>query len=73
MVGPVVSAAERIPVVAVTRRPPTWLLLMILGFVMWVGLLIRGMMLGAAAHEDGLTATGLIIAGLELITGLLII
>jgi len=73
MVGPVVSTAERIPVVAVTRRPPTWLLLMILGFVMWVGLLVRGMMLGAAAHEEGLTTTGLIIAGLELITGLLII
>ncbi len=70
---PVASVSERIPIVAVTRRLPTWLLLMILGFVMWAGLFVRGMMLGGASHEEGLTTSGLIIAGLELITGLLII
>jgi Ca2+/Na+ antiporter len=50
-----------------------WLLLMIVGFLLWAGLYVRTMLLGDAAHATEMTTEALVVAVVELITGLLII
>ena len=66
------AAAPPAPIVR-SSRPPVWLLLMIVGFVLWAALFVRNMMLGEGAHATEVTTEAVIIAVVELITGLLII
>src|SRR5687767_9698648 len=54
-------------------KTPVWLWLMILGFVIWAGLFVRSNFLGGAAEHVEIDTSSIIIAVVELITGLLII
>src|SRR5687768_12251812 len=68
------AAAPHAPVPVIrSSRTPIWLILMIVGFVMWAGLFVRNTFLGGAAEHGEITATALAVAIIELITGLLII
>src|SRR5688500_10633082 len=68
------AAAPHAPAPAVrTGSAPTWLVLMIVGFVLWAGRFVRNTFLGGAAEHGEVNATAMIIAVIELITGLLII
>ncbi|HET7767401.1 MAG TPA: sodium/calcium exchanger protein, partial [Chloroflexota bacterium] len=66
------AAAPPAPIVR-SSRLPIWLLLMIVGFVLWAALFVRNMMLGEAGHATEVTTEAVVIAVIELITGLLII
>lgn len=66
------AAAPHAPAVR-SSRPPIWLVLMIVGFVLWAGLFVYSNFLGGGAEHGEVTTAALTIAVIELITGLLII
>jgi Ca2+/Na+ antiporter len=71
-----VATATHAPAPASLQAPrgvPGWLILMAVGFALWAGLFVRSTFLTAGAQEEGVSATAVIVAVVELITGLLII
>lgn len=68
-----VATSQSVPVpVPPRRRLPGWVLLMGVGLVLWIALFVRSTVMGTP-HETSVSSAALIVAVVELITGLLII